>query len=64
MSALGLIERARSRDEFITGLLYIDEGRPTLAEALNISATPLAALADSQLRPPPEALAELMSELT
>ncbi len=63
MAALGLIERARACDEFITGLLYINEGRPTLAEAMNICATPLAALPDAQLRPPPEALAMLMAEL-
>jgi 2-oxoglutarate ferredoxin oxidoreductase subunit beta len=63
MAALGLIERARAQGEFITGLLYIDEGRPTLAEALNLCATPLAALPDDQLRPPPAALDMLMAEL-
>lgn len=63
LAALGLLERARARDEFITGLIYIDEARPTLAEAMNLCPTPLAALPDEQLRPPPAALEQLMAEL-
>ena len=63
MAAIGLLERARARDEFITGLLYLSEARPTLAEALGLCATPLAALPDEQLRPPPAALAVVLAEL-
>ncbi|NTW02407.1 MAG: 2-oxoacid:ferredoxin oxidoreductase subunit beta [Oscillochloris sp.] len=63
LAALNLIERSRASDEFITGLLYIDESRPTLAEAMNLCATPLAALTEEQLRPPPAALEMLMAEL-
>ncbi len=63
MAALGLLERARASDEFITGLIYIDEARPTLAEAMNICATPLAHLPDDVLRPSPAALEALMAEL-
>ncbi|NTV62091.1 MAG: 2-oxoacid:ferredoxin oxidoreductase subunit beta [Oscillochloris sp.] len=63
IAALTLIERARINNEFLTGLLYIDESRPTLAEALNLCEMPLAALPAERLRPPPEALRLLMDEL-
>lgn len=63
MEALKLLERARVGNEFITGLIFIDEARPTLAETLNINETPLAMLSADQLRPSPAALDMLMEEL-
>jgi 2-oxoglutarate ferredoxin oxidoreductase subunit beta len=62
MAALALLEEARIKQEFLTGLLYIDEGRPVLAEALQLCAMPLAQLGADQLRPPREALAAVMDE--
>jgi 2-oxoglutarate/2-oxoacid ferredoxin oxidoreductase subunit beta len=59
--ALQLLEEARDRGEFLTGLLYINEGRPTLTEALRMSDTPLAQLPAEQLRPSREAFAKVMA---
>lgn len=61
--ALGLLEEARERHEFLTGLLYINEQRPTLPETMHLSDTPLAHLPASALRPTREAFAALMADL-
>ena len=62
MAALTLLERARAANEFVTGLLFVDEHRPTLAETLGLGATPLAELPAELLRPSPEALAAVNRE--
>jgi 2-oxoglutarate ferredoxin oxidoreductase subunit beta len=63
MAALRLLEDARRDQEFITGLLYIDESRPSLTELEHLPATPLAGLTEAELRPSRETLDRLMSEL-
>jgi 2-oxoglutarate ferredoxin oxidoreductase subunit beta len=62
MAAIMLLERTRAAGEFVTGLLYLDESRPTLADTLGLGATPLAGLPAAQLRPPREALDAVNSE--
>jgi 2-oxoglutarate ferredoxin oxidoreductase subunit beta len=61
--ALEVLEAARAKQELITGLLYIDESRPTLPEAMRLTATPLAQLPEDRLRPSREAFAKLMQDL-
>ncbi len=61
--ALQLLEEAREKQEFITGLLYFNEDRATLPEVMRISETPLAQLPESKLRPTREAFAKIMAEL-
>ena len=63
MAALRLLEDARRDQEFITGLLYIDESRPSLTELEHLPKTPLAQLTEAELRPSRETLDRLMSEL-
>ncbi len=63
MAALRLLEDARRDKEFITGLLYIDESRPSLTQLERLPATPLAQLTETELRPSRETLDRLMSEL-
>ncbi len=58
--AMERLERAREREEFITGLIYYDSSRPSLAEVANLPDTPLAALPEERLRPSPEALEGLL----
>jgi 2-oxoglutarate ferredoxin oxidoreductase subunit beta len=58
-----LLEEAQERQEFITGLIYIDESRPTLPALQHLTETPLAHLPESVLRPSRESLAKIMSEL-
>ena len=61
--ALELLEQARDRQEFITGLLYFNEKRQTLPEVMHLTETPLAYLPESKLRPSREAFEKLMGEL-
>jgi 2-oxoglutarate ferredoxin oxidoreductase subunit beta len=64
MAALRLLEDAHQKQEFITGLIYVNEHRPSLPELERLPQTPLAHLPAEKLRPPREALAKLMEEMT
>jgi len=64
MAAFRLIEEAREANQFITGLIYVEEDRPTLAETSHMVDTPLVHLTDEQLRPPREKLDRLLDHLT
>ncbi|MDP9352964.1 MAG: 2-oxoacid:ferredoxin oxidoreductase subunit beta [Chloroflexota bacterium] len=61
--ALAMLLEAQEKQEFVTGLLYIDESRSTLPELQHLPDTPLVHLPESALRPPREALARIMAEL-
>ena len=61
--ALELLEEARTKQEFLTGLLYINESRATLPDLMHITETPLAQLPEAKLRPSREAFAKVMAEL-
>jgi len=64
MRAFQRLEEARSKQEFITGLIYVNEQeRPDLHELLHICAMPLVYLPEVKLRPGPEKLAEVIAEL-
>jgi 2-oxoglutarate ferredoxin oxidoreductase subunit beta len=58
--ALTRLEKAASREEFVTGLIYFNPDRPNLAEISNIVDTPLAHLSDEQLRPGPDKLQKVL----
>lgn len=62
-AAVSRLMRAQENEEFITGLVYYDPERPSLAETSDLVATPLARLSEAQLRPPAEALDKLMVDL-
>src|SRR5579883_2887047 len=55
-AAMRLIEEAHQSQEFITGLLYINETRPSLEEIEHLPKTSLARLPEAQVRPSREAL--------
>ncbi len=63
MGALHRLQWAEQKREFITGLVYYDPERPSLAEASQMTETPLAQLPDEKIRPSREALAGLMAGL-
>ena len=48
--------------EVLTGVLYVEEGAPTLVDRLNLIDQPLTTLPESRVRPGPEALAQVMEE--
>jgi 2-oxoglutarate/2-oxoacid ferredoxin oxidoreductase subunit beta len=60
LGALHRLEWAQQKQEFITGLIYYDGSRPSLAELSDMPETSLAHLPPEQLRPSPEALHEIM----
>ncbi|MGH7910773.1 MAG: 2-oxoacid:ferredoxin oxidoreductase subunit beta [Candidatus Dormibacteraceae bacterium] len=63
LGALSLVERSREEGSLVTGLLYVDESARDFATTEGLPARPLRDLAELDLRPSPEAFAELMAEL-
>jgi 2-oxoglutarate/2-oxoacid ferredoxin oxidoreductase subunit beta len=56
LAALMLLEEAHATQQFVTGLIYIDQQRPDLVEREHLTATPLVLLPPEKLRPPRAAL--------
>jgi 2-oxoglutarate/2-oxoacid ferredoxin oxidoreductase subunit beta len=63
MAAIQLLEGAKTKQEFVTGLIYINEKRPSLRETENLPETPLVHLPANKLRPPKETLTKLMESM-
>ncbi len=61
LAAIQLLEEARAKQRFVTGLIYINPSRASLAEHEHLGATPLAALPQSKTRPSRESLEKLMA---
>ncbi|MEW5985429.1 MAG: 2-oxoacid:ferredoxin oxidoreductase subunit beta [Chloroflexota bacterium] len=61
LQALARLEKAQHEREFITGLIYFDGERPSLAEVSHLPETPLVQLPEEKLRPSPDALARVMT---
>nr|WP_320131437.1 2-oxoacid:ferredoxin oxidoreductase subunit beta [uncultured Holophaga sp.] len=57
------IHASRAKGELLTGLLFLEQGQPTLHDYLNQAATPITALPQSTLKPGPEVLKAIMEEL-
>ena len=55
-AAMRLLEEAREKQQFITGLIYIDQQRPNLVEREHLTDVPLVHLPPEKLRPSREAL--------
>jgi 2-oxoglutarate ferredoxin oxidoreductase subunit beta len=63
IGALTALEVAEANDEVLTGLLYVNTGKPTFYETLHMPDEPLSTLPLSKVRPPKAALDEIMEEL-
>ena len=61
--SIGLLEEAKHQNRFLTGLLYIDEEQPDLAESENLTDTPLSYLTEAELRPSAKDLDEINASL-
>jgi 2-oxoglutarate ferredoxin oxidoreductase subunit beta len=61
--ATDLLTEAREKQEFLTGLIYINEQTPDFLTQLNMVDEPLATLPESRTRPPKSALDAIMAEL-
>ena len=62
-AALHLLTDAHDKQQFITGLLYVNGDRPNLAEVHQLGDTPLAHYQQDKLRPSRESLQKLMSTM-
>jgi 2-oxoglutarate ferredoxin oxidoreductase subunit beta len=61
VAALRLLEEAREQQQFITGLIYVNGDRPSLAEHERLGETPLANLPPDGLRPSRESLERILA---
>ena len=61
MMALDAIHNADVKDKHVTGLLYFQEGIPTLDETENLVDIPLSELSEDMLRPSKKSLDELLT---
>jgi 2-oxoglutarate/2-oxoacid ferredoxin oxidoreductase subunit beta len=52
--ALRVLEEAQRNNWMVTGLLYVETGKPSLTETYNLTDTPLNRLTEADLRPAPE----------
>jgi 2-oxoglutarate ferredoxin oxidoreductase subunit beta len=61
--ALRMMEEAQRNDWMVTGLIYLETGRPALTDLYNLPETPLNRLTDPDLRPARETLDKLNAEM-
>jgi 2-oxoglutarate/2-oxoacid ferredoxin oxidoreductase subunit beta len=60
-AAMRLLEEAHQKQEFITGLIYVNEARPSFPELEHLPETPLTQIPQEKLRPSREALAKVLA---
>lgn len=63
VGALKLLMEASAKNEFLTGLIYINEEKPDFISLLNLTEDPLAELPQEVVQPGPEVLQKIMAEL-
>jgi 2-oxoglutarate ferredoxin oxidoreductase subunit beta len=61
--AIALCQEAQEKTEFLTGLIYAEPRKKDFLELSGVSGDPLVTIPDSRLRPPREALDEIMEAL-
>ncbi|MDX1584049.1 MAG: 2-oxoacid:ferredoxin oxidoreductase subunit beta [Thermoanaerobaculia bacterium] len=61
--ALRRLTKAEREKQMLTGLVYLDPGKPDFISLLGLVDQPLALLEEPDLRPGPEALEEIMEDL-
>ncbi len=54
--ALKMLEEAQRNNWLVTGLIYVETGRPTFTDTFNLVDTPLNRLTEADLRPGPETI--------
>ena len=62
-SALRAVHETDTREEFLTGLLFVDPRKPDFVELLGMHDDPLATMPEELARPPRQALEEIMESL-
>jgi len=59
VSAFRLLEESQRKNWMVTGLIYVERGKPSLTEIYNLVDTPLNRLAEMDLRPARASIAEI-----
>ncbi len=62
-AAFGLLREAQEKTEFLTGLIYVEPTKKDFLSLLELPDEPLATLPLERVRPPREALVQIMEEL-
>ena len=62
-NALKRMAESHEKEEILTGVFYINEQKPNFIDLLNLTERPLATLPEDLVRPPKEALDQIMEEL-
>jgi len=63
IAAEAVLEAAEAKGEVLTGVLYVNPGKPTFVEQLNMSDEPLTTLPQEKTRPTRQTLEQVMEEL-
>ena len=61
--ALGALQESRTKQEFLTGLIYVEPTKKDFLELSGLSRDPIVTMPESKLRPPRQALEEIMESL-
>jgi 2-oxoglutarate ferredoxin oxidoreductase subunit beta len=61
-AAMRLLLEAQQNQDFLTGLIYYNENRQTLPDVMSLEDTPLAEMPNERIRPPREALTQLLAD--
>lgn len=63
VTALNLLAEAHEKGEMLTGVFYVNTKAPSFIELLNVTDDPLGTLPQARVRPPKQALDEIMESL-
>jgi 2-oxoglutarate ferredoxin oxidoreductase subunit beta len=63
INAVRHLMEAHEKGEVLTGVFYIDTQKPNFVDLLNMTETPLSRLPQEAVRPPKQALEEVMESL-
>ena len=63
IGAMGLLADAHEKGESLTGVFYVNTHTPNFIDVLHMTDEPLAKLPEALIRPPREALDEIMESL-
>ncbi|MCB9025472.1 MAG: 2-oxoacid:ferredoxin oxidoreductase subunit beta [Bdellovibrionaceae bacterium] len=64
LKARQVLFESQSRREILTGLIYFNEQKQSIHNHLNLSDKPLRDLSEAELRPPQEALSEILDQFS
>jgi 2-oxoglutarate ferredoxin oxidoreductase subunit beta len=62
-AAINVLHEAQEREILITGLIYVNQDRPSLSEVYNLPDEPLNRLPEGRLRPPRETIEEINAKM-